>query len=625
MTFWEWTRRFPRKMKVLESPHYQARGSVVGPWALAGLLGAILYSVGFNLEWSRTSDGQLGMALVVLTPIVAGAFGWVVTRHARQPMHTFSAPLAFAAALVAGLVNGALIGGGAGAIYEFPSGILWGLFGGALAGLVASFPFLIPLTMMANAAAACGRAREGSIVDRSDRRVVWAVIPPFTAMGAFLADGGRVTMTTPTGIFGLHVLIGVCVYFSVAFVVLEARSWLRARREIGAVDDGRGPVIDVGVGDETVDRTAEVRLAYREIPQETKLFRGDPHRAAWLLRQRALRLVVGVVVSVASLWGALMQKYVAIEYPVVEAPPVPGVAFPPIRVLYTHAEGVPASLAEVGESHVAYVRTPGNSILTVDYKTQKALEPTADLPPQRLAFHAPLDADNPATRAATNEFLYVDGPNLVFETSPRNTQVIGKFAPRWASFAPKTTAFAFTLDNTDLYLGSPNTAPTRALTGVVGAPIYTELGVYALQLAGEQTCLVRADSWMHSCVKTREAAILADADRKSFVVCFYSDHSDCNWYDPGGAQIGDMRFDGRFAPKALNGKGLLVGTNIAGETIFASIPERKQHVEPTLFDVKNGRWGQGALDGSKLVGLRQQNGAWDIVELDVARLITPSP
>lgn len=288
-----------------------ARGSLTAPWAVAGAIGAYLYVEGpFPRRWLPWG---VAAALLFVTPLCAGVFGHLLTRCARRVGREFAVPLAVATTLAAGLANGIVIGGGVGVFvqsmvflrsgWDMLEGVAEAAILGATSGVMHAFPFLLPMTATAVFFSARGRARHGTLVDRSDARAVWVPIPPWAAAAAAYVEATASRSSPPTA--GVMILAYTCVAASAVMFVLDAIDCHCARRERLRDDDGSSTVLDVGIGDETVVRRVVAETAYRDAERDVHIPRGNPGLAAAMLARRALGTFSAFVAT--SLFAAFAQ------------------------------------------------------------------------------------------------------------------------------------------------------------------------------------------------------------------------------------------------------------------------------------------------------------------------------
>jgi hypothetical protein len=181
-----------------------------------------------------------------------------------------------------------------------------GVAGGFL-GLLLALPFLLPLAIVMKAARRIGRARPLSVIDRSDRRMLW-----LAWAGALLVwSAASLWWRARSGPFSAGFLI-VCFGYWLAHNRVELGR-LRAfsvagqrRRELGAapIDARDRRLTDYGIGDEEWEQWESPFAAdnpYREGPELRRVIRGDRALASAALVELGRLACVGLVLSVAVL------------------------------------------------------------------------------------------------------------------------------------------------------------------------------------------------------------------------------------------------------------------------------------------------------------------------------------
>src|SRR5581483_3568015 len=291
------------------------------------------------------------------------------TQHAqKRAVGGFSVALAFGVTFVAGLANGVIVGGVGGLFADFPMGFVWGTIGGGIFGIICSIPFLAPLAISARLATARGRAREGTLVDRSDARFAWTALPPCAALGTLLVELASSSWQHPSAFTIVVAGLGAAIAF--ALFLFDVAAWRRVVSESTKVDDGHGPVYDVGIGEDTVLRTEPAKAAYRDVDRQVRVLRGSPIQAARELRERALigfvtsAIGISAAIGVSAIqdgWSSYASKIptTALERP----PPSPEA----IRVLYSRPETVDRVelLGTRLATKTAYVRVENGSSVQV--------------------------------------------------------------------------------------------------------------------------------------------------------------------------------------------------------------------------------------------------------------------
>jgi hypothetical protein len=251
--------------------------SLTWPFALAGLAGGWL-----SADCARPHDGgPIRGLLIGVTPIVAALLGHFMTARVHGgPLRTTL--LTVGSVLVAGTLNGALIG-------LFVGGALGLVFGGVF-GVFFAFPFLPPLVASALFARRVGRARRGSAVDRADRRAVWVPVILGAALAVLIPVEGifgrfqdRFELVLPAAAFGA--LLAFLLFDAMALAQVRAGriegllGFVRTRAGEGArpFELEAVKVVDAGLGDqdERVEERAPAASAYRDRERILRVFCGD--------------------------------------------------------------------------------------------------------------------------------------------------------------------------------------------------------------------------------------------------------------------------------------------------------------------------------------------------------------
>lgn len=281
------------------------------PFALVGLAGgwltADLFRIGDGDEWVRA-------VLAVVTAVNAGLLGRILERVSRS-WPAWQASLIWPAAiLLAGVVNGAMIGGPAAGLRHVGDGLAIG----AVVGGFCALPFVPALGLVEIAARRVGRAREGSIVDAMDRRRVWlATLAPIGVGTLAALPRWHHPHASPLPTAPVTFALGIAVAAAIAALLLrDARDLIgvrAAQRQLAEMRprDPRAPdayvrgmrLIDFGLGEESAEQVKQAGVVYREVDRVLAVFRGSPREARRALGRSialgavALALTVGAVTA----------------------------------------------------------------------------------------------------------------------------------------------------------------------------------------------------------------------------------------------------------------------------------------------------------------------------------------
>lgn len=623
---------------------YVARGSLIAPWAVSGLCGGWLYVEAFGLLHDNEPPPFIFL-LGIVTPIVAGLFGWVLTIHARRFFRGFSGPLAFGATLVAGLANGILVGGIGGATTEFPAGLVLGVIGGGVLGVICSIPFLVPLTLSARFMRWHGRARVGTLVDRSDARLAWVALAPCAALAAYIVEASASNYRPPTPLVGLIAIAAVP--FSVVFAALDMQAWRRARFEKERKDDGTSDVFDIGIGDETVVRVERAKDAYRDADRDVLVPRGSPTKAEPLLERRVVGGTIAMAITMVASW-ATMETHMSRERPhvpdvIASTTPIPA---PALRVRYSRADSAQRVelLGVHASDHTAYVLTQTDGVSkvrAVDYQAdreQASWQPPADDAAQWLSIARSMDPITlhapglPIVDSAGEAFAFVDSKSRLRSTMDRKVRTLSRGPARDATFAPSGNTLAWIANDKLQFVDvATDAAPSSVSLVDPGAPLFTGTDRIFVVASGDRgQCVYQVDP-THAgpdapilCPRLDETVMLGDPSRTTAAVCGRTAHdgSRCTWLElPSGAVKGRVSLDRDIDPLTLGPNGLLVARS--GEaTVYVSLKDDgkfRVDIDPDCtLDARAGRW---IDDSGTLVAMRRSPSEWEVVEIDVDRMI----
>lgn len=293
--------------------------SLAAPFGLIGLAGGWLTADAF-----RVGTGEpVRWLLVVVTPIVAWLLGAYLTRRvgpaartsdlswARRG-HLAAALLVLATILIAGVLNGVLIG----MMLAGPMGMLIGVFFGVMCAL----PFIPALGAVLFAAHRIGRARQGSIVDASDRRAVWAATAAAIALASLLVPALAERVRPPEASLWMAAASSAVL---AALLLADAVALVRVVKATRGVEDavshglsggeaegqaaGQAPLVDLGLGDETRVDALPAQHAYRGITRLVRVVRGSREGAIRALRSGVALAALALAAEAllwAQAWGA---------------------------------------------------------------------------------------------------------------------------------------------------------------------------------------------------------------------------------------------------------------------------------------------------------------------------------
>ena len=255
---------------------------IILPFALIGLVGG-------GLTGSITHQFELIAAFAVVTMASAAVLGGFVAHHERTRGHV-SATRLFCLTTFAGCINGALLI----VPFVFPIGSLVG----AIVGLFFAVPFVPAFMLVLHWARETGSAREGSLVDRAQRR------GPLSAAAASIALATLFALVGRWQAADLAVL-RACAAFAAAVaaivVVLDVFAHAVARRAAHAHVQATGPLhLELGVGDDvTIEQPPAI--PYRAPSTQLRICGGDPYVATVHLRKQLMRHSLALAITLASI------------------------------------------------------------------------------------------------------------------------------------------------------------------------------------------------------------------------------------------------------------------------------------------------------------------------------------
>jgi len=266
---------------------------LVGAWITAGVL-----SISFQAQ-----DLLVRCALLGVTPLVSGAFGWLLgsARFAvpgRVAVFLFGTPFA-------GALNGAVLGLVLGPLDHTHATELV-LYGAAFGG-VCGLCFVPALSPGFVAHLRVGRARRRSFVDKADRRAV-AVLTAGVSSLFLWAFSAKVGLGVETGLIaGAGIVVGLVGLLEDGVEYLRVRGAAATSGLVPAgarlLDGTPARIVDFGLGAMAADLVIPARDAYRDGPRRAAVVLGD---ASLARKSLAFALVRDMVVVGASLLFALL-------------------------------------------------------------------------------------------------------------------------------------------------------------------------------------------------------------------------------------------------------------------------------------------------------------------------------
>ncbi len=264
------------------------------PFAVLGLVGGWITADILNM----LVEG-MRLFVVLTTSAVSAGLGAILSRYLRSRPFPHALGTLFAVAL-AGAVNGGLLG-----LLIMKIEVL---FFGAGFGIVCSIPFLPVLGSVVAVARRVGRARQGSLVDASDRRKVWITAMVFLAPSVLLTflPQRPSTIVVVEALLSLVAALVIAVSFARDLGALLLARGL-AEREARFVspdsDLARETIarVDLGLGDELHQEVARAGSTYREHTRPTRLIRGNPAAAVAALRWNVGVGVAALLIALASI------------------------------------------------------------------------------------------------------------------------------------------------------------------------------------------------------------------------------------------------------------------------------------------------------------------------------------
>ncbi len=290
----------------------QSRLALALPFAWIGFVGSWLLAEQWGVSSQVTDGGPNRIQLVLVTPMVAGAFGWLL---ASPRAGGFLRYLVFVIGTpVAGAVNGIVLAAvvtatpwlqrlGGTTVYRRPLGSFSEMVvGGVLLGGGCGIGYLPALVSVLLAHARSRRGRERTLVHASDRRAIAVVAAGAGALAIWLGVDGTHSSLVSRAILASAFTVGLFGLFMDGLAFARLRSETRDVRgsvplEGGGMATSAVRVLDFGLGDAIAQVLLPSTAAYRDAPRRAILVRGRPDRA-----HRALLFAVAldVVIAVAG-------------------------------------------------------------------------------------------------------------------------------------------------------------------------------------------------------------------------------------------------------------------------------------------------------------------------------------
>jgi hypothetical protein len=230
--------------------------------------------------WQGT-EKVASVATLLVTPIVAWTFGWLLGRSRRGVLGKC---LQFVVgAVFVGATNGFLI-----ALFATMAGLEGvAILFGPILGAALALPFVPVLGPALVAELRVGRARPRSVVADADARTVLVVSAGVTTMAASVL-GLCVNMPWMVRTLALAggVVGGLALWEDLAALlnVSDACRLLLEHSIEPRLEQARVPRIDLGLGDNVMESVSPTYAAYRDAPKVEMAVRGDPRRAKEALR-----------------------------------------------------------------------------------------------------------------------------------------------------------------------------------------------------------------------------------------------------------------------------------------------------------------------------------------------------
>ncbi len=284
-----------------------------GPFAIAGAAAGWL-SAGFlahPVVNALPRDKQWPAALCAM--VLAAATGVLIRRWCTGAQYRYAIdppdPDEWSASdrtsrhVLAILAAGAITGGIVGVICNVELGVPIGAIGGVACAIV-----FVPVALaVIGAARRAQRARLGSVVAKSDRRAVWAILSMALAVTTLEAVPnwalhGRFG-ASPLPAFVLAVVAGVVV---AALLIADARAFRGVESALDQLEpqenltDDLHVQTDLGLGDDVGAHVARSTCAYRDRDRMLDVVRGDAELVRLAMRAAIRRGIIGSGLAFAA-------------------------------------------------------------------------------------------------------------------------------------------------------------------------------------------------------------------------------------------------------------------------------------------------------------------------------------
>jgi hypothetical protein len=247
-------------------------------------------------------DGDSRRIVMVGTPLVSAAVGAFLTKKAIDGSAGRSAFVTLSALVVAGAAVGLAAWSGFGPLIAMGSGIM------------TAVAFLPAVALVVWSARRIGRARPGSLIDRSDRRTVGLVTAAPIVFGSIAAFPRWHIFSQRIAVDGSFAVIALALAAVVVISVSEVAAFARVHRiaiDLAWMMPGSGEasrnadVTDLGIGDQVFDLRPSGQSAYRDADVALRRVIGDVNATRSALRRNMIGAIVLLVASIAALAFAL--------------------------------------------------------------------------------------------------------------------------------------------------------------------------------------------------------------------------------------------------------------------------------------------------------------------------------
>jgi hypothetical protein len=296
--------------------------------------------------------------------------------------------------------------------------------------------------------------------------------------------------------------------------------------------------------------------------------------------------------------------------------------------------------------HTAYVMTVEDGrtkVHAIDWEADKELvswQLGPDEPAQWLTIARGIGPSTahpsglPIFDSAAEPYAFVDSSSKLFAVarSGARPRALTNGPARDVMFAPSGTTLAFVSGRRLQIADAANAAPATPVNLIdPGAPLFTaEDRIFVAASGASGECVHQVDPRRLGtdapifCPRLSNLVMIGDPWRRTAAVCGtpIGGGTTCTWLElPSGAVKGRVSSDRALEPLTLGPNGLLVAR--AGEaTAYVSLKDEGKFridVDPDAdIDARGGRW---IDEMGTLVALRRAAGEWDVVEIDVDRMI----